>query len=198
MVCLRPETRGGRMVGADESTELWRHPGWFLVCVTLMQFMRYNDYKWILGQWLWQSWLLTPKDPGLNQVISNLPSTVKRSERETWSRQWLREETHVLKAMGLNPSTVYWMENFGNSKECRSGWCFGACEFWIPFTPPDENFKIFWTKIIFQKNNPGKTFAKTPSSNVSLTAYLPTYNIWKELVSQLHSFLQIRCTFLEH
>ena len=52
---LGTRTRGGRMVGADESTELWRHPGWFLVCVTLMQFMRYNDYNWILGQWLWQS-----------------------------------------------------------------------------------------------------------------------------------------------
>ena len=25
-VVLRTQTRGGRMVGADESTELWRHP----------------------------------------------------------------------------------------------------------------------------------------------------------------------------
>ena len=26
--------------------------------------------------------------------------------------EWLRDETHVMKVVGLNPSTVYWMEKF--------------------------------------------------------------------------------------
>ena len=29
--------------------------------------------------------------------------------------QWLREETHVLKVVGSNPSTVYWMDIFSHT-----------------------------------------------------------------------------------
>ena len=28
--------------------------------------------------------------------------------------KWLWEETHVLKVIGLNPSTIYWMDDFSH------------------------------------------------------------------------------------
>ena len=52
-------TRGDRMVGTDESPELWRHPGWdifkeqiILCCAYIVFFGRQNNSRMILHKFV--------------------------------------------------------------------------------------------------------------------------------------------------